>query len=184
MASEYDYETTFTFRKPRDFWVHLNKQMVIKDRDTLNGDGLYHLILFSSLPDDFNDCVDINGCLKQSATGMTVINSGYTDQTFHLGVEWIDDGENGFNLFLDEWRDNNDSTSEKVNVEIPIDERIEFYVKGVALCKVTGSNTGNNFVVAYARASTPVRCFNYISLMYGSSFVGHKSCNSDGDNNA
>ena len=47
-----------------------------------------------------------------------------------------------------------------------------------------GSDTGTDFVVAYARASTPVRCFNYISLMYGSSFVGHQSCNSDGDTNA
>lgn len=177
MASEYDYEYAFTFRKPQDFWVHLNKQMVIKDRDTLNDDGLYHLILFSSLPQDFNDCVDANGCLKQSATGMTKITTGYTDQTFHLGVEWLDDGENGFNLFLDEWEDNEDPTSEKVNVEIPIAEETEFYVKGVALCKVTGSTTGNDFVVAYARASTPVRCFNYITLMYGSSFVGHQSCN-------
>lgn len=177
MASEYDYEYAFTFRKPQDFWVHLNKQMVIKDRDTLNDDGLYHLILFSSLPQDFNDCVDANGCLKQSATGMTKITTGYTDQTFHLGVEWLDDGENGFNLFLDEWEDNQDPTSEKVNVEIPIAEETEFYVKGVALCKVTGSTTGNDFVVAYARASTPVRCFNYITLMYGSSFVGHQSCN-------
>ena len=78
MASEYDYETTFTFRKPQDFWVHLNKQMVIKDRDTLNDDGLYHLILFSSLPKDPNECIDSNGCLKQSATGMTKITSGYT----------------------------------------------------------------------------------------------------------
>lgn len=184
MASEYDYETTFTFRKPQSFWVHINKQMVIKDRDTLNDDNLYHLILFSSLPQDFNDCIDNDGCLKSTATGMTKITSGYTDQTFHLGVEWIDDGENGFNLFLDEWEDNDDPTSEKVNVEIQIDEETEFYVKGVALCKVTGSDTGNDYVVAYARASTPVRCFNYISLMYGSSFVGHKSCNSDGDNNA
>ena len=184
MASEYDYETTFTFRKSQDFWVHLNKQMVIKDRDTLNDDGLYHLILFSSLPQNFNDCIDSDGCLKSTATGMEKITTGYTDQTFHIGVEWIDNGENGFNLFLDEWEDNDDPTSEKVNVEIPIDEETEFYVKGVALAKVTGSDTGNDYVVAYARASTPVRCFNYISLMYGSSFVGHKSCNSDGDNNA
>ena len=179
-----DYETTFTFRKPQDFWVHLNKQMVIKDRDTLNDDGLYHLILFSSLPKDPNECIDSNGCLKQSATGMTKITSGYTDQTFHLGVEWIDNGENGFNLFLDEWEDNDDPTSEKVNVEIPIDEETEFYVMGVMLCKVTGSDTGNDYVVAFARESTPIRCFNYISLMYGSSFVGHKSCNMDGDTNA
>ena len=179
MASEYDYETSFTFRKPQNFWVHLNKQMVIKDRDTLNDDGLYHLILFSALPQDFNTCIDNNGCLKSSADGMTKITTGYTDQTFHLGVEWLDDGENGFNLFLDEWEDNQDPTSEKVDVEIPIDEETEFYVKGVALAKVTGSDTGNDFVVAYARASTPVRCFNYISLMYGSSFVGHKSYNRD-----
>ena len=90
MASEYDYETTFTFRKPKDFWVHLNKQMVIKDRDTLNDDSLYHLILFSSLPQDVNTCIDNDGCLKSSADGMTRIDSGYTDQEFHIGVEWID----------------------------------------------------------------------------------------------
>ncbi len=177
-----DYETTFTFRKPQTFWVHLNKQMVIKDRDTLNDDGLYHLILFSSLPQDPNECIDSNGCLKQSATGMTKITTGYTDQTFHLGVEWIDNGENGFNLFLDEWEDNTDPTSEKVNVEIPIAEETEFYVMGVMLCKVTGSYTGNDYVVAFARNSTPVRCFNYISLMYGSSFVGHQSCNGVNNN--
>lgn len=136
MASKYDYEYAFTFRKPKDFWVHLNKQMVIKDRDTLNDDGLYHLILFSSLPKDPNECIDSNGCLKQSATGMTKITSGYTDQTFHLGVEWIDNGENGFNLFLDEWEDNDDPTSEKVNVEIPIAEETELYVRGLCYARL------------------------------------------------
>jgi len=182
MASEYDYEYAFTFRKPKDFWVHLNKQMVIKDRDTLNDDGLYHLILFSSLPKDPNECIDSNGCLKQSATGMTKITSGYTDQTFHLGVEWIDNGENGFNLFLDEWEDNDDPTSEKVNVEIPIAEETELYVRGIMLCKVTGSDTGTDYVVAFTRESTPVRVFNYLTLMYGSSFVGHQSCNGVNNN--
>lgn len=182
MASEYDYEYAFTFRKPKDFWVHLNKQMVIKDRDTLNDDGLYHLILFSSLPKDPNECIDNNGCLKQSATGMTKITSGYTDQTFHLGVEWIDNGENGFNLFLDEWENNSDPTSEKVNVEIPIAEETELYVRGIMLCKVTGSDTGTDYVVAFTRESTPVRVFNYLTLMYGSSFVGHQSCNGVNNN--
>lgn len=182
MASEYDYEYAFTFRKPKDFWVHLNKQMVIKDRDTLNDDGLYHLILFSSLPKDPNECIDSNGCLKQSATGMTKITSGYTDQTFHLGVEWIDNGENGFNLFLDEWENNSDPTSEKVNVEIPIAEETELYVRGIMLCKVTGSDTGTDYVVAFTRESTPVRVFNYLTLMYGSSFVGHQSCNGVNNN--
>lgn len=181
--SEYDYETSFTFRKPNHFWVKLNTQMVIKDRDTLNNGGLYHLVLFSSLPTDFNDCIDSDGCLKSSQTGMTKITSGFTDQTFHLGVEWLDNGENGFSLFLDEWEDNTDPTSEKVDVEIPIADETEFYVKGVALCKVTGSDTGDDYVVAYARASTPIRCFNYITLMYGSAFVGHESCNTDGDIN-
>ena len=182
MASEYDYEYAFTFRKPKDFWVHLNKQMVIKDRDTLNDDGLYHLILFSSLPKDPNECIDSNGCLKQSATGMTKITSGYTDQTFHLGVEWIDNGENGFNLFLDEWENNSDPTSEKVNVEIPIAEETELYVRGIMLCKVAGSDTGTDYVVAFTRESTPVRVFNYLTLMYGSSFVGHQSCNGVNNN--
>ena len=182
MASEYDYEYAFTFRKPKDFWVHLNKQMVIKDRDTLNDDGLYHLILFSSLPKDPNECIDSNGCHKQSATGMTKITSGYTDQTFHLGVEWIDNGENGFNLFLDEWENNSDPTSEKVNVEIPIAEETELYVRGIMLCKVTGSDTGTDYVVAFTRESTPVRVFNYLTLMYGSSFVGHQSCNGVNNN--
>ena len=182
MASEYDYEYAFTFRKPNTFWANLNKTMEIKDRDTLNDDGLYHLILFSSLPQDPNECIDNNGCLKQSATGMTKIDSGYTDQTFHLGVEWIDNGENGFNLFLDEWENNSDPTSEKVNVEIPIAEETELYVRGIMLCKVTGSDTGTDYVVAFTRESTPVRVFNYLTLMYGSSFVGHQSCNGVNNN--
>lgn len=183
MASEYDYEYAFTFRKPNTFWANLNKIMEIKNRDTLNADGkLYHLILFSALPTDFNDCVNADGTLKSSATGMTKITTGYTDQLFHLGVEWLDDGENGFNLFLDEWENNANPNSEKVNVEIPIAEETELYVKGIALCKKVDQST--EYVVAYARASTPVRIFNYITLMYGSSFVGHKSCNSDGDTNA
>lgn len=182
MVSEYDYETTFTFRKPEKFWVHLNKQLIIQDRDSLNEDGLYHLVLFSSLPKEVNTCIDTDGCLKSTAEGMTKITTGYTDQTFHLGVEWIDNGENGFNLFLDEWEDNTDPESEKVNVEIPIAEETELYVMGVMLCKTTGSDTGTDYVVAYARESTPVRVFNYLTLMYGASFVGHQSCNGVNDN--
>ena len=181
MASEYDYEYAFTFRKPNTFWANLNKTMEIKDRDTLNADDkLYHLILFSALPNDFNDCVNADGTLKSSATGMTKITTGYTDQLFHLGVEWLDDGENGFNLFLDEWEDNTNPTSEKIDVEIPIAEETELYVKGIALCKKVNSST--EYVVAYARASTPVRVFNYLTLMYGSSFVGHQSCNGVNNN--
>lgn len=173
MATENDYETSFTFRKPNHFWVQLNQQMNIKDRDTLNNGGLYHLVLFSSLPTDFNDCCNTNGTLKSTQTGMTKITTGYTDKFFHLGVEWLDNGENGFSLFLDEWEDNTDPTSEKVDVDMELDDDVEFYVKGVALCKHSNST---DYVVAYARASTPIRCFNHISLMYGSPFVGHESC--------
>lgn len=165
---EYDYETTFTFRKPKTFWVFLNKQMVIKDSDTLNDNGnkKYHLLLFSSLPDDFNDCIDTNGCLKNSQTGMTKITSGYTDATFKLGVEWLDNGENGFNLFLDEEED----------VDYVIADDTTLYVKGVALAKTQGTQTGNDYIVAFARVNTRVQCQNAITLMKGSSFVGHSSC--------
>ena len=168
--SEYDYETTFTFRKPNTFWKFLNKQMVIQDSSTLNDNNnkKYRLLLFSSLPTDFNDCIDsTTGCLKTSTVnGMTRITTGYTDTTFKLGVEWLDNGENGFNLFLDETSD----------VQIPITSGTELMVKGVALAKTQGTNSGNNYIVAYARASTPVKCQNYITLMKGSSFVGHNSC--------
>lgn len=169
--SEYDYETTFTFRKPNTFWKFLNKQMVIQDVDTLNDNGnkKYHLLLFSSLPTDFNDCIDTStGCLKTTSlpTGMTQITTGYTDATFSLGVEWLDNGENGFNLFLDEEED----------VQMEITTGTVLYVKGVALAKTQGTSSGNNYIVAYARASTPVKCQNYITLMKGSSFVGHNSC--------
>lgn len=166
---EYDYETTFTFRKPNMFWVFLNKQLVIKDSDTLNDNGnkKYHLLLFSSLPNDFNDCINTsNGCLKTTQTGMTRITSGYTDVTFKLGVEWLDNGENGFNLFLDEEED----------VNLLINDGTTLYVKGVALAKTQGTQSGNDYIVAYARASTPVQCQNAITLMKGSSFVGHSSC--------
>ena len=164
---EYDYETTFTFRKPNTFWVFLNKQMVIKDGDTLN-DSKYHLLLFSSLPADFNNCIDINtGCLKSSQEGMTIITEGYTDAPFNLGIEWLDNGENGFNLFLDEEED----------VDYIIDDDTTFYVKGVALAKIRGTESGTeDYIVSFARASTPIKCQNAITLMKGSSFVGHSSC--------
>lgn len=177
LATEKDYETSFTFRKPNHFWVQLNQQMNIKGRDELNTGGLYHLILFSSLPQDFNTCCNTNGTLKSTATGMTKITTGYTDQLFHLGVKWLDNGENGFSLFLDEWEDNTDPTSEKIDVDIPVST--EFYVKGVALCKHIDSST--EYVVAYASASTRIRCFNHISLMSGTSFVGHESCTGVGN---
>lgn len=179
MSSEYDYETSFTFHKPNGFYVHLNKQMVIQDRDSLNDDSLYHLLLFSSVPTDFNTCIDENGCLKQSASGMTKINpsaSTYTDVQFHLGIEWLNKGESGFNIFLDEWQNNSDQTSGQVDVNIEIAEDVILYIKGVALAKVNGAETGNDYIVAFARQSTQVQCQNYITLMKGSSFVGQSNC--------
>ena len=185
MTSEYDYETTFTFRKTNKFWVELNKKMVIKDRDTLNdyGNKKYHLLLFSSLPNDFNECIDEYGCLRTDTTSsdypqaLVPIESGYTDVEFHLGVEWLDNGENGFNLFLDEW-DSGGTAQEHtlIDVNIAIDDGTELMVKGVALAKTQGTDSGSNYIVAYARASSPVKCQNYITLMKGSSFVGHNSC--------
>lgn len=177
--SEYDYETSFTFRKPNQFWKHINKQWIIQDRDTLNDDSLYHLLLFSALPSDFNECIDENGCLKLSQSGMTKITpsaSTYTDVQFHLGIEWLDNGENGFNVFLDEWEDNEDPSTSQIDVNLEIAEDTELYVKGVALAKVNGADTGSDFIIAYARQPTPYRCFNYITLMKGSPFIGHNSC--------
>lgn len=185
MTSEYDYESSFTFHKPNGFYKHLNKQMIIEDRDALNDDSLYHLLLFSALPTDFNTCIDSNGCLKTGAsvpTGMTRITpsaSTYTDVQFHLGIEWIDNGESGFNLFLDEWNDNEDATSGQKDVNITLAEDEVLYIKGVALAKVTGADTGNNYIVAYARQPTPVRCQNYITIMKGSSFTGQTTCGVD-----
>lgn len=180
--SEYDYETSFTFRKPNGFYKHLNKQMIIEDRDSLNDDSLYHLLLFSAMPTDFNDCINSNGCLKSGAsipTGMTQIlpsASTYTDTQFHLGIEWFDNGESGFSLFVDEWEDNEDPTSGQVDVNIELADDEILYIKGVALAKVTGADTGSEYIVAYARQPTPIRCQNFITLMKGSAFVGQSSC--------
>ena len=157
--SEYDYETTFTFRKPNHFWEFLNKQMVIKDKDSLNDKSddtytkKYHLLLFSTMPTDFNSWIDDDGCLDTSiqAVNNAKITSGVTDVEFTLDTIWLDDGENGFSLIIDEEDD----------VQIPI---------------TSGTNTGTDYIVAYARASTSVKCVNYITLMKGSSIVGHSSC--------
>ena len=182
--SENDYETSFTFHKPNGFYVHLNKQMIIQDRSTLNDDSLYHLLLFSALPTDFNDCIDDNGCLKTTDLPTTYARiepsaSTYTDVQFHLGVEWLNNGESGFNLFLDEWANNNDQTSGQVDVEIPLAEDETLYVKGVAIAKVEGAETGNDYIVAYAHQPSQVKCQNYITLMKGSSFVGQANCDGD-----
>lgn len=182
MASEYDYETSFTFRKPNGFYKHLNKQMVIQDRDSLNDDSLYHLLLFSSAPLDFNECIDENGCLKTNDAPTSMIKiepsvSTYTDVQFHLGVEWFDNGESGFSLFLDEWETGGTAenhTQKDVNIEFAEDE--VFYIKAIALAKVTGADTGSDYIVAYARQLTEVRVQNYLTLMKGSAFVGQDTC--------
>ena len=147
--------------------------MVIQDVDTLNDKSggeytkKYHLLLFSALPTDFNTCInESTGCLKASQTGMTKITTNYTDVEFKLGVEWLDNGENGFNLFIDE--------EEDVNIEI--DEGEVLYVRGVAVAKTQGTQTGTDYIVAFAMLNTPVKCQNYITLMKGSSIVGHNSC--------
>ena len=81
--SEYDYETTFTFRKPNHFWEFLNKQMVIKDKDSLNDKSddtytkKYHLLLFSTMPTDFNSWIDDDGCLDTSIQAVNNANCKY-----------------------------------------------------------------------------------------------------------
>lgn len=161
-----DYETTWTFRKPQHFWVELNRKMVIKDRDTLNNGGLYHLLFFTNTPQDFNELIGDGGYLEDDSRQ---IKTGYTDETFHLGVEWLDNGENGFSLHLDEIGSND----EQLDVNIMIDDDTTLYIGGVALAKETGEG---EYIVAFARMSTPVQCQNAITLMGGSSFVGHSSC--------
>ena len=165
--SEYDYETILTFRKSKYFWKFVNRQMLIYDSDNLN-DSDYKLLLFSSMPDNVNDCIDeTTGCLT-SATGLTEITDGFTNVSFGLGINWLDEGENGFSLYLDS----------DENIELEIDDETSFYVKGVILVKETGSlsSSNENFVVAYARLSTPIKCQNSITLQANSEFVGHNSC--------
>ena len=165
--SENDYETVLTFRKSKYFWKFVNRQMLIYDTDNLN-DSDYKLLLFSSLPDNINNAINEDtGCLK-SATGLTQITTGFTNVSFNLGIAWLDDGENGFTLFLDSAE----------NIELEIDEGVSFNVKGVMLVKETGSlsSSNTNFVVAYARLSTPITCQNSITLQAYSEFVGHNSC--------
>ena len=161
MVNYYDYTTTWTFRKPTHFWKKLGVQMKL---DNLN-DSNYSLVFFDSLPSNFNSCVDSNGCLKNSATGMSKVSaSKYSVTPFQLGVSYLDSGENGFTLFL-----NSNSVT-----HIPISS--PFYCQGVALVKVSGSSTGSNYVVAYSKLSTKIYCNVDITLQPKCEFVGHSSC--------
>lgn len=162
MTDSYDYTTTWTFRKPEHFWKLLNKQMILTN---LN-DYKYKILLFSEAPEDFNDAITSGtGCLNTSATGLTMVDTNdYTQTPFDLGIKWLDDGENGFSLYLD-----NDSTT-----HITITE--PFYVRTIALAKVTGSDSGSNYIVAYSRLLTPVYCVDDITLPAYCEFIGHSSC--------
>lgn len=162
--SEYDIETVLTFHKSKYFWKFLNRQMVITDVDTLN-DSDYHLLLFSAMPENFQECINENtGCIDLNSTGLEQITEGFTDTGFSVDIQWIDDGENGFSIYVAE------------DTEIPINEGVSFFVKGVAVVK-QGTETGdNNYCIAFARPSTRLKCQNAISLMEGSEFVGHSSC--------
>lgn len=164
-----DYETSLVFRKSKYFWKFINRQMLIYDAEHLN-DTQYKLLLFSSMPVDFNDAIDENtGCLI-SNEDLVEITQGFTNASFDLRVDWIDDGENGFTLSVD-----NDGE----DVQIMISDDVSFYVRGVALVKEYGSEDNNaNFVVAYSTLSTSIKCQNAITIADGSEFVGHRSCRS------
>lgn len=166
ILSEYDYETSLTFSKTKYFWKMLNRNLIIEDKDSLNNTGGFKLILFSSLPEDFNTCIDEYGDLKTTATGMTKIDSTWYDETlFELDVAPIGDGSDGFVLFVD-----NDG-----DVNITINEDDGFYIKGVALV-VTGSETSGEYVVAYSRLLTPAMCKNAITIADGSEFIRQGVC--------
>ncbi len=172
---EYDYETTLVFRRTKYFWKMLNRQIFIEDKETLNATGGFKLILFSALPDDFNTCVDNNGDLKNSATGMTKVNQNLYDEVyFDLDVKPIGDGENGFVLYV---KNGTTVESEYIpeNVEIGINTDDGFYAKGVALV-TTGLQTDGDYVVAYCNLSTPAMCKESITIADLSEFVGHDAC--------
>ena len=172
--SAYDYEYPLVFHKSKYFWKFVNRQMIIQDTESLNEGSEYKLLLFSTVPENIQDCIDqTTGCLKSSCirtsqnTGgsLTPITEGVTNQSFELGIRWIDNGENGFALFANE------------DVEIAIANDTVFYVKAVILVRETGAETDDdNFVVAFARPSTALRCQNAITIAEGSEFIGHSSC--------
>lgn len=159
-----DYETILTFHKSKYFWKFLNRQMVITDVDTLNDYG-YKLLLFSAMPENFQECIDENtGCINLNSDGLVQITEGFTQTEFPVDIRWIDEGENGFSVYVAE------------DTNIPIDDDVTFYVRGVALVK-KGTETGDdNYCIAFARLSTKFKCQNAISLLEGSEFVGHSSC--------
>lgn len=164
----YDYETTFVFSRSKYFWSMLNRQMIIKDKESLNSTGGFKFILFSSLPEDVNTCLDNNGNLKSVATGMTKINQNlYNEVYFNLDVKPIGDGSDGFTLFLD---------NNGVNLEIGINVAEGFYAKGIALV-TNGAETSGDYVVAFCRLTTPAMCKESITVADGSEFVGHNACN-------
>lgn len=165
---DYDYETTFVFSRSKYFWSMLNRQMIIEDKESLNSTGGFKFILFSSLPEDVNTCLDDNGNLKNSADGMTKINQNlYNEVYFNLDVKPIGDGSDGFTLFLD-----NDGE----NLEIGINTDDGFYAKGIALV-TDGAKTSGDYVVAFCRLTTPAMCKESITVADGSEFVGHNACN-------
>ena len=133
----------------------------------MNSTGGFKIILFSKIPTNFNDCLDTNGDLKGSATGMEKIDTSYyLQKNFNLDIRPIGDGSNGFTLFTD-------NNGEDVNIEIYNEDG--FYIKGVALI-ITGAKTIGDYVVAYARLPTPALCKESITIADCSEFVRHDSC--------
>lgn len=173
---DYDYETTFVFSRSKYFWSMLNRQMIIEDKESLNSTGGFKFILFSSLPEDVNSCLDDNGNLKNSADGMTKINQNLYDEVyFDLDVKPIGDGSDGFVLYMK----NGEIVDGKYipeNVEIGINNDDGFYAKGIALV-TDGAETSGDYVVAFCRLTTPAMCKESITIADLSEFVGHNACN-------
>lgn len=163
-------ETTFTFHKSKYFWKFVNKQFDLSDLTKAYGtdEGNFELVLCSNIPSSPYDCIDeLTGCLDEGNDDLVMIpiqdESSDEMPYFNLKCTWINEGDGGFVLSLD-----NGSS----DIQVKIGDRTE-YLRAIYLV-----HRSNRFVMAYATIPSPIPIKNFVSLPFDAKLFGVGYCSS------
>lgn len=177
-------DETFIFKKTKWFWKFINKQFDLSNMNDIflpaTNEGDYTFILAEQVPTDIYSCIDEDtGCLIDDANGLALLDLQdiYSNLSeggelaempyFQLKCNWINEGEGGFTIELD---------SGATSIQIQVGDSQNNYLQGIFLVKRETSKGDENFIMAYATISSPVKIRDFINVPYNGLLAGVGYC--------
>ena len=140
-------------------------------------EGDYTFLLAEQVPTDIYTCIDEDsGCLIEDANGLALLDLQdiYTNLEndvempyFQLKHNPINDGEGGFTIELD---------SGATSIQVQVGDSQNNYLQGIFLVKRATSKGDENFVLAYATISSPIKIRDFINVPYNGLIAGVGYC--------